>query len=146
MPCVKLAMQGASASSGIVLILFAQGRSRAWYIQKYFTCLNHAFFKTYCEWFKFFYQNPLDQMAVFLASGIYGALSLGSAFICFDSTPSKKLEHIIASCINSSIFAKGTCRWNQPSKMISMGWCKKDVTPLLMHWSNVFLRYKLWKL
>ena len=26
----------------------------------------------------------------------------------------------------------------------SMGWCKKDVTPLLTHWSYVFLAINLW--
>ena len=30
------------------------------------------------------------------------------------------------------------CRWNV-SPFKSMGWCKKDVTPWLTHWSNAFL-------
>ena len=29
-------------------------------------------------------------------------------------------------------------------RYISMGWCKKDVTPLLMHWSYVFLVLTHW--
>ena len=51
------------------------------------------------------------------------------------------------SILRSHIAMKSTphISWLLPTKpkqeMISMGWCKKDVTPLLTHWSTSFLHY-----
>ena len=36
-------------------------------------------------------------------------------------------------------YDRSGCVSSTPSGIISMGWCKKDVTPLLTHWCYVFL-------
>ena len=41
------------------------------------------------------------------------------------------------------VLLKGKMEW-PGSWLIRMGWCKKDVTPLLMHWSYVFLALTHW--
>ena len=60
---------------------------------------------------------------------------------CLCYKQDRKNVHILdSSCISNSQFKELWCQWHD----ISMGWWKKDITPLPTHWSYVFLAQTHW--